>query len=67
MFMVNSLIHCDYSMKKKKHVRITVTERYNPLQKIPFLRKETISLKIPYTIDYNKIIDKKKSNFFINK
>ena len=43
-------------MKKKNHVRITITERFNPLQKIPYLKKEKAPLKIPYKADYNKIL-----------
>ena len=54
---INSLVHCGYPMKEKGSVRITVTERYNPLQKIPFLRDEKAPLKIPYTFDYNKLVD----------
>ena len=57
VFILNSLVHCGYQMKRKDHVRITLTERFNPLQKIPFLRNDNAQLKIPYTIDYNKIID----------
>ena len=55
VFIVNSLIHCGYQMKKKNHLRVTLTERFNPLQNIPFLKNENAKLKIPYTIDYNKI------------
>ena len=57
VFIVNSLIHCGYQMKKKNHLRVTLTERFNPLQKIPFLKNENAKLKIPYTIDYNKITE----------
>ena len=57
VFIVNSLIHCGYQMKKKNHLRVTLTERFNPLQKIPFLKNEYAKLKIPYTIDYNKITE----------
>ena len=64
--MLSTIIHCGYPTKKKNSVRITVTERYNPLQKIPFLRDENAPLKMPYTnddpkpgdfVDYNKIVD----------
>ena len=55
--MINSTVHCGYQMKKKEHARITITERYNPLQKIPFLKKENAPLKIPYQEDYNKITE----------
>lgn len=57
VLMINSMVHCGYQMKKKQHARITITERYNPLQKIPFLKKENAPLKIPYQEDYNKILD----------
>ena len=56
VFMLNSMMHCGYQMKKKGHVRITVTERFNPLQRIPFLKKENAPLKIPYEADYSKIL-----------
>ena len=57
VFMINSMVHCGYQMKKKQHARISITERYNPLQKIPFLKKENAPLKIPYQEDYNKILE----------
>tara|TARA_B100001250_G_C19764272_1_gene773957 strand:+ start:440 stop:1234 length:795 start_codon:yes stop_codon:yes gene_type:complete len=56
VFMINSMLHCGYPTKKKGHVRIVITERYNPLQKIPFLKKPNAPLKIPYEADYSKII-----------
>jgi len=35
-----------------------LTERYNPLQKIPFLRDENAPMNIPIVgVDYNKILD----------
>jgi hypothetical protein len=55
--MINSMVHCGYQMKKEQHARITITERYNPLQKIPFLKKDNAPLKIPYQEDYNKILE----------
>ena len=56
--MISSCLHCGYPNKTKDSVRITVCERFNPLQKIPFLRDPKAPLKIPFTgIDYNKITD----------
>ena len=56
--MLSKVIHCGYPTTKKDTVRITVTERYNPLQKIPFLKDEKAPLKMPYiNIDYNKIVE----------
>ena len=55
--MLNSMIHCGYQMKKKRHVRITITERFNPLQNIPYLKKTNAPFKISYTANYNKIDD----------
>tara|TARA_B100001540_G_C15584717_1_gene541144 strand:+ start:27 stop:797 length:771 start_codon:yes stop_codon:yes gene_type:complete len=57
VLMINSLIHCGYPNKTKKHVRITVTERFNPLHKIPYLKKTNVPIKIPYTANYNSIKD----------
>ena len=57
IFMINSMVHCGYPMTQKKNVRITLTERFNPLKKIPYLKNENASLNIPYTADYNKILD----------
>ena len=43
---------------KRKDLRITITERFNPLKKIPFLKNRDASLKIPFQgVDYNKIKD----------
>ena len=48
----------DMSTKKKGFVRIVITERFNPLKNIPFLKNPDAPLKIPFTgIDYNKIVD----------
>ena len=55
VFIVNSMVHTGYPMKSKNKLRVTITERYNPLQNIPFLKEEKAPLRIPYTIDYNKI------------
>ena len=51
--------------KKKRFARFIITERFCPLQKIPYLRKEDVPLKIPYSgkyfaggdIDYESIED----------
>jgi len=45
ILMHSSVIHCSYPTKKKGKVRITLTERFNPLQKIPFLKKEDAPLR----------------------
>jgi len=55
VLMINRMIHTGYPMKSKNKLRITVTERYNPLQNIPFLKSEKATRQIPYTINYNKI------------
>lgn len=55
VFMINKMIHTGYPMKNKNKIRITITERFNPLQNIPYLKDEKAPLKIPYTINYNKI------------
>ena len=58
VLMHSAVVHSGYPNKTKGHVRITVTERFNPLQKIPFLRDENAPLRMPYVgIDYNKITD----------
>ena len=58
ILMLSKVIHCGYPTKKKDTIRIVITERYNPLQKIPFLKDEHAPLRIPYiNIDYNKIVD----------
>ena len=52
----SALLHCGYPNKSKKTVRIVVTERFNPLKKIPFLKDPKSTKKIPYTgINYNSI------------
>ena len=52
----SALLHCGYPNKSKKTVRIVVTERFNPLKKIPFLKNPESTKKIPYVgIDYNSI------------
>ena len=58
VLMKSSMIHCGYPTKKKGHLRITLTERFNPLRKIPFLKNTDVPMKIPYIgIDYNSIPD----------
>ena len=58
VLMISNVLHCGYPNKKKGSVRITVCERYNPLQKIPYLKDPKAEMKIPYTgVDYNKILD----------
>lgn len=58
VLFLSSLVHCGYNNKKKGSVRITITERFNPLQKIPYLKDRNAPLKIPFVgIDYNKITD----------
>jgi hypothetical protein len=52
------ILHCSYPSKKKGGLRIVITERYNPLQKIPFLKDEKAPMNIPMEgVDYNKIKD----------
>ncbi len=58
VLMKSSMIHCGYPTKKRGHLRITLTERFNPLRKLPFLKNPEAPLKIPYIgIDYNSIPD----------
>ena len=58
VLMKSSMIHCGYPTKKKGHLRITLTERFNPLRKLPFLKNADAPIKIPYIdIDYNSIPD----------
>jgi hypothetical protein len=58
VIMSSALIHCGYNNSKKGHVRITLTDRFNPLQKIPFLRDENAEMKIPYMgVNLNLISD----------
>ena len=54
----SAVIHCGYPNITKNFARFVITERFNPLIKIPYLRDENASLKIPFTgIDYNLIAD----------
>ena len=58
VLMISSCLHCGYPNRTKESVRITICERFNPLQKIPYLRDPEAPMKIPFTgIDYNKITD----------
>ena len=58
MIFLSSLVHSGYNNKKKGSVRITITERFNPLKKIPFLKNRNATIKIPFQgINYNKIPD----------
>ena len=61
----SAVIHESVETKKKRFARFIITERFCPLQKIPYLRKEDVPLKIPYAgkyfaggdIDYESIED----------
>tara|TARA_B100000795_G_C22791950_1_gene437407 strand:- start:965 stop:1738 length:774 start_codon:yes stop_codon:yes gene_type:complete len=58
VFMSSALIHSGYNNNKTGHVRITLTERFNPLQKIPYLRDDNAEMKIPYMgVNLNLISD----------
>ena len=58
ILMHSAVLHTGYPTKKKGFVRIVITERFNPLKNIPFLKDPNAPLKIPFTnIDYNKIVD----------
>ena len=54
----SSLIHCGYPLTKIETVRITITERFNPLKRIPYLKDSNKPMKIPYVgTDCNIIED----------
>ena len=56
IIFLSSLVHSGYENTDGKSVRITITERFNPLKKLPYLKDEKASLKMPYVgLDYNKI------------
>ena len=55
VFMINRMIHAGYPMKSKNKIRLTLTERFNPLQNLPYLKKENAPQMTPYTTDLNKI------------
>ena len=58
IIFLSSLVHSGYENQDPKSVRITVTERFNPLSKLPYLRDEKAPLKMPYVgLDYNQIKD----------
>ena len=57
-------IHESVKTEKQKFARFILSERYCPLQKIPYLRKENVPIKIPYPdgntgveSDYNDVVD----------
>ena len=50
------LVHSGYENQDGKSVRITITEKFNPLKKLPYLKDEKAPLKMPYVgVDYNKL------------
>ena len=59
----SALIHGSCQNRKKDHVRWILSDRYCPLQKLPFLKEENAERKIPYMephlkdLDYNAIVD----------
>ena len=54
----SALIHGSVETKKKKFARFILSDRYCPLAKIPYLKKENTTLKIPhYGVNYNSISD----------
>jgi len=56
IIFLSSLVHSGYENQDGKSVRITITERFNPLKKLPYLKDEKASLKMPYVgVDYNKL------------
>ena len=59
-----AVIHESVKTEKKRFARFILSERYCPLQKIPYLRKENVPIKIPYPDEkaggeahYNTIVD----------
>mgnify|MGYP006095630321 FL=1 len=56
IIFLSSLVHKGYENSDKNAVRITITERFNPLKKVPFLKKNNVPMKIPYIgVNLNKI------------
>ena len=56
IIFLSSLVHSGYENQDGKSVRITITERFNPLKKLPYLKDEKAPLKMPYVgVDYNKL------------
>ena len=52
----SALIHGSVETKKRRFARFILCDRYCPLQKIPYLKDENATLKIPhFGFDYNKI------------
>ena len=51
-----AVLHTGYPTKKRGFVRFGITERFNPLKRIPYLKNEKASMKMPYVgLDYNKL------------
>ena len=58
VIFISSLIHSSFKNTDKKSVRIVITERFNPLKKLPYLQNVKAPMKIPYVgVDLNKIRD----------
>lgn len=56
IIFLSSLVHSGYENRDGKSVRITITERFNPLKKLPYLKDEKATLKMPYVgLDYNNL------------
>ena len=56
IIFLSSLVHSGYENTDSKSVRITITERFNPLKKLPYLKNEKASMKMPYVgLNYNKL------------
>jgi hypothetical protein len=56
IIFLSSLVHSGYENSDPNSVRITITERFNPLKKLPFLKDTKASMKMPYVgVDYNKL------------
>ena len=61
----SALIHASAKTLKKKFIRFVITDRICPLQKVPYLKKEDVPIKIPYPghgdggdgVDYTAISD----------
>lgn len=57
IIFLSTLVHSGYKNDDPNAVRITITERFNPLKKIPFLKYEKATQKIPYVgVNLNKIL-----------
>lgn len=58
VIFISSLIHSSFKNTDTKSVRIVITERFNPLKKLPYLQNVKAPIKIPYFgVDLNKIRD----------